>query len=71
MRIDGALNPVIAILHWRLHAWMRIAIATRNRPCDVTTVPADVSKCVMDMVLRNHDYKLYYNTTNAALYTLE
>ena len=70
-RTGGALHPVMAILQSRSRAWMQIAMATRDRPFDVTTAPADVSKCVMNAVWCDRTHKSHYNTANAVLCTLE
>ena len=49
---------------------MQIAMATRDRPFDVTTAPADVSKRVMEAVWCGHTRKSRYSTASAVLCTL-
>ena len=50
---------------------MRIAMATRDRPFDVTTAPADMSKREMDAVWCDHTRKSRNSTANVVLCTLE
>ena len=48
---------------------MRIAMATRDRPCDVTTTSTDVSQRVMDMAWCNRTRKSRHRASSAELDT--
>ena len=52
-------------------ACMRIAMATVNRPVDVTAEPIDMSNGIMNMVWCDHACELWHNSTSAVLCTQE
>lgn len=54
MRAGVAPSLVNAISQRRLRACMRIAMATRDRPVDVTAMPIDVSNNVMGTAWCDH-----------------
>ena len=50
---------------------MQIAMATRDRRRDVTPMPADVAKIVMDVAWCNRGSESLYSTASVVLCTLE
>ena len=71
MRFGGALHSVMTILRSRSRAWMQIAMTTRDCPRDVTPLPADVSKNVMEVAWCNRASESRYSTACVELCTLE